>query len=116
MEGMMRDLVRYGFGSDRPIDTPAGPLSPAEFAAAFFSGSPDAWAGPLFGFGGEPGPLLRQVQARGLLEGRTTRFTLTYSFPAEQDADNIAATLAVGCADAADPRTARARPIPARSP
>ena len=47
MEGMMRDLVRYGFGSDRPIDTPAGPLSPAEFAAAFFSGTPDALGRPL---------------------------------------------------------------------
>ena len=100
MEEMMENLVRYGFGSHQPIETPAGPLSPAEFAAAIFSGPNDAWDGPLSpalnGSWAEPGPVLRQAQVSGLLRGQKTRFTMTYYFPGEDDADSVAATLAVG--------------------
>ncbi len=100
MDEMMRNLLRFGFGNDRPIDTPAGSLSPAGFAAAFFSGPHDTWDGSfsaaLYGFGAAPGPVLRQAQVSGLLRGRKTCFTMTYHFPGEDDADNVAATLAVG--------------------
>ena len=100
MAEFMESLVRCGFGSDRPVDTPTGALSPAEFAAAFFSGPHDAWAGPmtssLFGFGAAPVPPLRQAQVSGLLHGRPTRFTMTYYFPGEEEAENVAATLAIG--------------------
>ena len=98
-EAIMRDLVRYGFADGQPVDTPVGPLSPAEFAAAFFSGP----RSPLFAFGEPPAlpqprqpALPRQMIVRGQLYGRTTRFTMTWVFPEEQEADNIAAPLAVG--------------------
>ena len=100
MEEVMENLVRYGFGSDHPIETPTGPLSPAKFAAAFFSGPNDAWGGllstALNRSWAAPGPVLRQAQVSGLLRGNKTRFTMTYYFPGEDDADNVAASLAVG--------------------
>lgn len=99
-EGIMRDLVRYGLAGDQPVETPAGMLSPAEFAAAFFSGP---WSPFLLSSGrafqpgfGELSGLPRQMQVYGQLHGRATRFTMTWHFPGEQDADNIAAPLAVG--------------------
>ena len=99
-EEIVRGLVRYGLASDQPVETPAGLLSPAEFAAAFFS-SP--WSPLLFGSGqafqpgfDEASGLPWQMQLYGELYGRTTRFTMTWYFPGEQDADNIAAPLAVG--------------------
>lgn len=99
-EGIMRDLVRYGLAGDQPVETPAGLLSPAEFAAAFFSGP---WSPLLLSSGqafqpgfGELSGLPRQMQVYGQLHGRATRFTMTWSFPEEQDADSIAAPLAVG--------------------
>ena len=103
-EGIMRDLVRYGLAGAQPVETPSGPLSPAEFAAAFFSGpwsplrpSARSGSGQAFqsGFGELPA-LPRQMMVRGQLHGRATRFTMTWAFPEEQDADNIAAPLAVG--------------------
>ena len=93
MTEMMRSLVRYGFASDRPIETPPGSLSPAEFTAALFSGSS---VETPYAFQSDPGPALRQAQVCGLLRGMFTRFTLTYRFPGEDDADSIAATLAIG--------------------
>ena len=99
-EGIMRDLVRYGLAGDQPVETPAGSLSPAEFAAAFFSGP---WSPFLFSSGrafqsgfGELSGLPRRMQVHGGLHGRTTRFTMTWYFPEERDADSIAAPLAVG--------------------
>ena len=90
-ERIMRDLARYGFADDQPVETPVGSLSPAEFAVAFFSGP---WS-PFFAFGA-PSALPRQMALSGQLHGRTTRFTMTWYFPEEQEADNIAAPLAVG--------------------
>ncbi len=91
-EGIMRDLVRYGFAGDQPVDTPTGPVSPAEFAAALFSGP---WS-PLPSGQGELPALPRQMVVRGQLYGRATRFTMTWTFPEEQDAGSIAGPLAVG--------------------
>ena len=91
-DGIMRDLVRYGFAGDQPVDTPVGALSPAEFAAAFFSGPWSPWQS----WHGELPALPRQMTVRGQLHGRTTRFTMTWVFPEEQDADNIAGPLVVG--------------------
>ena len=100
MGDILQDLVRYGFGSEEPVDTPGGPVSPVEFASALFSGSHDAWAGQisdaLFGFGASAGPIVRQARVSGLLRGKKTHFTMTYHFPGEEDADNVAATLAIG--------------------
>ena len=99
MARVMGDLVRYGLASDQPVDTPAGRISPAVFAAAFFSGP---WAPPLPDMpltnmmGGAAPALPRQAQVSGLLRGRATRFTLTWRFPEEQEADSVAAPLAVG--------------------
>ena len=92
VEGIMRDLVRYGLASDQPVETSAGPLSSAEFAAALYS-SP--WS-PLQSWHGELPALPRQMVVRGQLYGRATRFTMTWVFPEGQDADNIAGPLAVG--------------------
>ncbi len=95
MDGIMGDLVRYGLAGGQPVETPAGFVSPAGFAAAFFSGP---WS-PLYPGqpgGGEPPGLPWQMQAMGQLYGRATRFTLTWAFPTEQDAEGIAAPLAVG--------------------
>ena len=99
-EGIMRDLVRYGLAGDQLVETPAGALTPAEFAAAFFSGP---WS-PLQSSSGQPSRsgleelpgLPRQMRVCGQLHGRATRFTMTWHFPEERDADNIAAPLAVG--------------------
>ena len=104
MEEMMRNLVRYGLADDYPIDTPVGPLSPAEFAAALFSAP---LAATPYAFAAEPEPALRQTQVSGLLRGKKTRFTMTYHFPGEDDAHNAAATLAVGA------RMLLARELPA---
>ena len=94
MERIMTDLARYGFAGDQPIDTPAGRISPAGFAAAFFSGP---GAPPSLNAGTADAPALpRQAQARGRLNGRAVQYTLTWRFPEEQEADSIAAPLAVG--------------------
>ena len=93
MAEMMGNLVRYGLAGDRPLDTPAGLTSPAEFAAVHFS---DPWVDAPYAFGPDPGPALRQARVSGLLRGKNTRFTMTYRFPGEDEADNIAATLAIG--------------------
>ncbi len=103
-EGVMRDLARYGFAGGDPVETPAGLLSPAEFAAAFFSGpwspirsSNRSGSRRAFQTGfGEMSGLPRQMQVYGQLHGRATRFTMNWYLPGEQDADNIAAPLAVG--------------------
>lgn len=91
-EGIMRDLVRYGLAGDRPVVTPAGALSPAEFAAALFSGP---WSPLQSGYGELPA-LPRQMTVCGQLYGRATRFTMTWAFPGEQDAENVAGPLVVG--------------------
>ena len=91
-EDTMRDLVRYGFAGDQPVETAAGALSPSEFAAAFFS-SP--WS-PLQSGHGELPALPQQMTVCGQLYSRPTRFTMTWAFPEERDADNIAGPLAVG--------------------
>ncbi len=110
MERVMGDLVRYGLASNQPVDTPAGRISPAVFAAAFFSGP---WAPPLLNMplanmmDGAAAGLPRQAQVSGLLRGRATRFTLTWRFPEEQEADSVAAPLAVGA------RMLLARELPA---
>lgn len=108
---MMRDLVRYGLAGDQPVETPAGPLSPAEFIAAFFSGpwpSLQPGSGPALHSGfGELSGLPRQVRVSGQSQGRATRFTMTWHFPEEQEADNVAAPLAVGA------RMLLARELPA---
>lgn len=103
-QGMMeivKNLVRYGFGSDEPVELPGGRISPREFAAELFSSRRDPWAvgllsPALFPEGDPPGPVVRQAQIAGMLKGRRTRFTMTYEFPGEGDIDNAAATLAVG--------------------
>ena len=51
--------------------------------------------------------LPRQAQVSGLLRGRATRFTLTWRFPGEQEADSVAAPLVVGA------RMLLARELPA---
>lgn len=110
MERVMGDLVRYGLASDQPVDTPAGRISPAVFAAAFFSGpwAPPLMNGPLTNMMDDAVPSLpRQAQVSGLLRGRATRFTLTWRFPEEQEADSVAAPLAVGA------RMLLARELPA---
>ena len=101
MLDVVRNLVLYGFGSDVPVETAAGSLSPAEFAATLFSRSQGGWApGSLldsaFGSGEFNGPMVRQAQVAGMLRGRKTRFTMTYHFPGEEDVENVAATLATG--------------------
>ena len=100
MGEIMRNLVRYGFGSDDPIHTSGGYISPAEFASAFLSSPHDAWTGDvssaLHGLGASGGPPLRLAKISGLLRGKKTHFTMSYHFPGEQDADNVAATLVIG--------------------
>ena len=101
MLDIIRNLLSYGFGSDEPVETAVGNLSPVEFAASLFSRQRDAWSGEsastlLFGSELFESPLVRQAQVAGMLGGRKTRFTMTYYFPGEQEADNVAATLAVG--------------------
>ncbi len=101
MLDIIRNLVFYGFGSEDPVETPIGSLSPAEFAASLYSGPREAWAGgpasdSLFRSELTQGSPVRQTQVAGMLRGRKTRFTMTYYFPGEQDSDNIAATLAIG--------------------
>ena len=99
---IVRNLVAYGFGSDDPVVTTAGDLSPIEFASELFSRSRDVWTGDhaaaaaLFGNGDFADPVVRQTQVAGILGGRKTRFTMTYYFPGEEEADNIAAPLVVG--------------------
>ena len=100
MGNIVRDLVNFGLASDVAVDTSAGPLSPAEFAASLYSGAsrhfrPDNPPSPL-GFDGDAGPILRQAEVSGVLKGRATCFTMTYHFPEEEDADCEAATLAIG--------------------
>ena len=104
MEGMMRNLVYYGFAGTHPVDTPAGSISPAEFATALFSAP---LAATPYAFSPASGPVLRQAQIGGLLRGKRTRFTMTYHFPGEDDADSIAATLVTGA------RMLLARELPA---
>ena len=111
MEEIVRNLVNYGLGSEYAIDTTLGQLSPADFAAALYSGAPRYFGveiPPLpLRFEGEAGPVMRQAQVSGVLKGRPTRFTMTYQFPGEEDADNEAATLAIGA------RMLLARELPA---
>ncbi len=100
MAEIMGNLVSYGFADERAIDTPSGAASPLEFAASFFSGSRETWTVPRsaspFGFASAPGPTVRQAVVDGILQGKATRFRMTYHFPGESDAENAAATLAVG--------------------
>lgn len=104
MAEIMSDLAGYGFASDEPVDTANGPLSPVEFASLFFSGPHDVWSGrvsealrPGRHSGRESaGAAMRQAVVSGMLRGKKTDFTMTYRFPGEDDADNTAATLAVG--------------------
>ena len=98
---IVRNLVDYGFASEHAVETSLGPMAPLEFASALFSRPRDAWLGgraaaALFGVSVSQAPPVRQAQVAGLLRGRKTRFTMTYYFPNEQDADNVAATLAIG--------------------
>ena len=99
---MVRNLIAYGFAGDEPIETEAGPVSPVEFASTLLSTRGDwpagQWLPPGILFGKEipPGALVRQAQVAGVLNGRKTRFTMTYYFPGEGDADNTAATLVLG--------------------
>lgn len=93
MAEIMRNLVLYGLAGDHPVDTPAGPLSPAEFAAALFSAP---FVATPYAFDSVPGPVLRQAQVSGILRGKKTNFTMSYHFPGEDDADNVAATLVTG--------------------
>ncbi len=98
---IIRNLVYCGLADEQPVQTSLGALSPAEFAAVLFSQPRGGWAG---GYGSgttlwtdePPKPLVRQAQVAGMLRGRKTRFTMTYFFPEERDADNVAATLSVG--------------------
>ena len=111
MEEIVRNLVNYGLGSEYAIDTTLGQLSPVDFAAALYSGAPRylEWRAPPLPlrFEGDAGPVMRQAQVSGVLKGRPTRFTMTYQFPGEEDADNEAATLAIGA------RMLLARELPA---
>ena len=98
---MISNLVAYGFGSGDLVETSMGVVSPVEFASTLFSSHRDVWLG--FPASGTPfvneaasGPVVRQAQVAGVQRGRNTRFTMTYYFPGEDDAENIAATLAVG--------------------
>ncbi len=100
MEEIVCNLVKYGMGSEQAIDTSLGQLSPVDFVAALYSGAsqyfgPEIPPLPLR-FEGQAGPAVRQVQVSGVLKGKTTCFTMTYHFPGEEDADNEAATLAIG--------------------
>ena len=93
MDLMMQHLVKYGLAGQEPVATSVGDLSPVEFAAALFSGPA---AARLFDFGTGPARLPRQVQVRGMLWGRPCRFTLTYSFPVGETAEDAASALVVG--------------------
>ena len=98
---IIRNLVFYGLASEKPVETPLGPLNPAEFAAALFSQSRvelsgGYGAGTPSWTGGLPNPRVRQAQVVGMLRGMRTRFTMTYRFPEESDIENDAATLAIG--------------------
>ena len=105
MERVTADLARYGLAGEQPVVTPAGSISPAGFAAAFFAGP---WAPPsVAGDGGAAPALPRQAQVGGWLNGRSVRYTLTWRFPEEQEADSVAAPLAVGA------RMLLARELPA---
>lgn len=86
------DFVRYGLASDHPIDTQDGAVRPAEFAAAFLAGP---WS-PFAPGAEETHGLPRQLRVQGRLEGRTIHYTMTWVFPEEAEAENIAAPLAVG--------------------
>ena len=91
-EETVLNLVRYGLASEHPVETEDGAISPAEFAAAYFSGP---WS-PFQAARGEPTGLPRQMQVSGRLQGRKTRFTLTWWFPEESESQSTAAPLAVG--------------------
>ena len=98
---VVRNLVEYGFASDEEIETESGFVSPVEFTASLLSTRRDGWPGVaepgfLFGNQGTPVGVFRQAQVAGMLAGRKTRFTMTYCFPGEGDADNVAATLVLG--------------------
>ena len=98
---IVRNLIDYGFGSEDLVETTAGSVSPLGFASALFSLPRDIWSGggaatSLFGNYAPQGPRVRQAQVAGMLRGRKIRFIMTYYFPGEEDADNIASTLAVG--------------------
>ena len=99
---IVHNLIEYGFGVDEPVETQAGAISPVEFASTLFSTGTN-WlsaqptsSGVLFGHRTPPGALVRQAQVAGLLKGRKTRFTMTYFFRGEEDAENTAATLVMG--------------------
>ncbi len=100
MEETIRNLINYGLGSELAIETSAGQLSPLEFAATLFSGAPQYFGAELpvssLRLEGDAGPIMRQAQVSGVLNGRATCFTMTYHFPGEEDADSEAATLAMG--------------------
>ena len=97
----VRVLVSCGLAGQQAVETPVGGISPAEFVAKLFSQPSDVWAtgyaaGPRLRPDVPPGPLVRQAQVAGMLRGKKTRFTMTYTFPEERDVDNVAATLATG--------------------
>ena len=50
----------------------------------------------MHGLGASGGPPLRLAKVSGLLRGKKTHFTMSYHFPGEEDADNVAATLVIG--------------------
>ena len=97
----IRILVDCGLAGQQTIETPVGDISPAAFTSALFSQPRNEWAagygaGSALRADGPPKPQVRQAQVAGMLRGRMTRFTMTYSFPGERDVDNVAATLAIG--------------------
>ena len=108
MAEVMKNLCLYGFASDLPVETAAGPVSPVEFAASLFSGCQgpfqDPWdaASRSYSFARIPqagawsAPVQRQVEVGGVLRGRKTQFKMSYYFPEENEAEGIAASLAVG--------------------
>ena len=92
VEEVAVDFVRYGLASEHPIDTQDGAVRPAEFASAFLSGP---WS-PFASGAEETHGLPSQLRVQGQLEGRTIHYTMTWIFPEEAEAENIAAPLAVG--------------------
>ena len=98
---IMASLVAFGLAGRQEVETSAGGISPVEFASALFSRRREEWAlgygsGSILWTDEPPRPQVRQAQVAGMLRGRKTRFTMTYSFPDERDVDNVAATLAIG--------------------
>ena len=100
MGEVVRNMVRYGFAEDEPVETSSGSVSPLEFASTLLGGRRENLSGALspviYGQSPESASVYRQVKVSGVLRGKATEFTMSYHFPGEREEDNIAATLATG--------------------